>query len=265
MKVESNDEVVRQRHENVEWVIFNRPAALNAMSPAMEKELTSLFQEMSQDRSIGALVLIGATGSKPSFMAGADFGALETAKSEQEFLDLEAHSETLIQLLENLPFPTIAAIAGPCVGGGALLAAACDVRVISDSARLGFPIARTVGNCLSAVNYQRLINLFGATITKELIFSARLLDAPALMAANAARELVRDNELEAAAHRISADLQALAPRTLFATKTILRRLRDKQVDMINDADILLHCYQSEDFREGVAAFQQKRKPMWSGK
>lgn len=264
MKVESSNEIVRQRHGAVEWIIFNRPHALNAMSPGMETQLTQVIADMAQDTSVKALVLIGATGKRPAFMAGADFGALETAETREEFLDLEGHSETLIQAVENLPFPTLAAIAGPCVGGGALLAAACDVRLISRSARLGFPIARTVGNCLSAINYQRLIDLFGAAVTREMVFSARLLDAQALLASGAVREMVEDEELEAAAHKAAAELQALAPLTLLATKTILRRLRDAHLAGVQDEDMVLRCYRSEDFREGVSAFQQKRKPQWSG-
>lgn len=264
MKIEESAEIVRLRRGSVEWVIFNRPHALNAMSPAMEETLTEIFQALARDSSVKALVLTGATGARPSFMAGADFGALEDAKTTAEFLELEGHSETLIQSLEALTFPTVAAIAGPCVGGGALIAAACDVRLISRSARFGFPIARTVGNCLSALNYQRLVDLFGTAMTKEMVFSARLLDAPALMASGAFRELVDDDALEAAAVRVAEHLVQLAPLTLWATKTTLRRLRDAQVASVEDEDVLLRCYHSADFHEGVAAFQQKRPPSWKG-
>ncbi|MEX3773060.1 enoyl-CoA hydratase [Pseudomonas sp. MYb118] len=265
MKVSETTEIVRQRRGCVEWVIFNRPDALNAMSPAMEETLTGIFLDLARDDSVKALVLTGATGKRPSFMAGADFGALEDAKTEAEFLELEGHSETLIAALEALKFPTLAAIAGPCVGGGALIAAACDVRLISPSARFGFPIARTVGNCLSALNYQRLIDLFGPAMTKEMVFSARLVDAPGLMASGAFRELVEEDQLEAAAERVSEQLTQLAPLTLWATKTVLRRLRDAQVANVQDEDVLLGCYQSGDFREGVSAFQQKRAPAWQGR
>jgi enoyl-CoA hydratase/carnithine racemase len=264
MKIEESAEIVRLRRGSIEWVIFNRPHALNAMSPAMEEALTQIFQELGRDASVKALVLTGSTGTRPSFMAGADFGALEDAKTTPEFLELEGHSESLIKSLEALAFPTVAAIAGPCVGGGALIAAACDVRIISPSARYGFPIARTVGNCLSALNYQRLVDLFGAAMTKEMIFSARLLDASALMASGAFRELVEEEELEAAAGRVAEQLVQLAPLTLWATKTVLRRLRDAQVASVQDEDVLLRCYHSADFREGVAAFQQKRNPSWTG-
>lgn len=264
MNVDDSRELVQQRHGDVVWLVFNRPHALNAMSPAMEAEMTAVFQALATDASVKGLVLIGATGTRPAFMAGADFGALESATTREEFLDLEGHSEALIQALEALPFPTLAAIAGPCVGGGALIAAACDVRLITPSARFGFPIARTVGNCLSALNYQRLIDLFGPARTREMVFSAKLLDAPALMASGAFRELVAEDDLVAAAHRASAQLEALAPLTLWATKTVLRRLRDAQVAGVADEDVLLRCYQSSDFREGISAFQEKRRPQWSG-
>jgi enoyl-CoA hydratase/carnithine racemase len=264
MKIEDSAEIVRQRRGNVEWVIFNRPQALNAMSPAMEEQLTHLFLALAKDLSVKALVLTGATGKRPSFMAGADFGALEDANTTAEFLDLEGHSEDLIKALEALTFPTLAAIAGPCVGGGALIAAACDVRIISVSARYGFPIARTVGNCLSALNYQRLIDLFGPAVTKDMVFSSRLLDATALMASGAFREVVQEEQLESTAQRVAEQLADLAPLTLWATKTLMRRLRDAQVANVDDEDVLLRCYHSADFREGVAAFQQKRNPSWQG-
>lgn len=265
MRIEEGAEIVRQRRGEVEWIIFNRPHALNAMSPAMEESLTDIFLAMAQDSTVKALVLTGATGKRPSFMAGADFGALEDARTTDEFLALEGHSEALIKALEELAIPTIAAIAGACVGGGALIAAACDVRIITPSARYGFPIARTVGNCLSAMNYQRLIDLFGTAVTREMVFSARLLDANALLASGAFRELVQEDQLELVAERTAEQLIQLAPLTLWATKTLLRRLRDAQVAKVADEDVLLRCYQSSDFQEGVQAFQQKRTPSWSGR
>lgn len=147
--------------EGALWILFDRPAARNAMTAEMEHAILALCESVAHRPEIKAVVFSGAPASKPAFMAGADFGALETATTAEEFVALERSSEALLEAIEGMRVPTIAAMAGACVGGGALLALCCDIRIATPSLKFGFPIARTVGNCLSVKNYARLAENLG--------------------------------------------------------------------------------------------------------
>src|SRR5437899_8990822 len=121
------------------------------------------------------LILRGA-GDK-AFVSGTDIAQFRNFKTPKDALDYEATMDGVFDALEDVPVPTIAAIQGACTGGGAGIAAACDLRIGTPSARFGFPIARTLGNTLSMRNHSRLASLIGVARTKEMIFLARLFDA----------------------------------------------------------------------------------------
>ena len=160
--------------------------------------------------------------------------------------------------------PTIAAIAGFCTGGGAAIAAVCDLRIASASAQFGFPISRTLGNCLSMSNYVRLVALIGPQRVKEMIFLARLMDAPAALASGLVSEVLPDTQaLHARAAEVAATVAGHAPLTLQVTKEALRRLQARIADESID-DLIRLAYGSADFREGMAAFLEKRAPKWTG-
>lgn len=256
--------LLRQRKGDVEWLIFNRPRVRNAMSPSMEKALTEAVDEIARDGSAKAVVFTGIRGDKPAFMAGADMDALSKAADPEEAIAIEREAETLIAAIEALRMPTVAAMAGACVGQGALLASACDVRIAAPSLRFGFPIARTVGNCLSLMNYARLISMLGEATTKEMIFSARLLRAEDLLAVRAIRAIVNDDEIDDRAQEVAEALTKLAPLTLWATRQALLRLRNHGVPQQADDDILAACYGSRDMQEAISAFLAKREPQWLG-
>jgi enoyl-CoA hydratase len=147
-----------------------------------------------------------------------------------------------------------------------LIAASCDVRIATPSLRFGFPIARTVGNCLTIKNLARLAMIMWRAATKELIFDARLRSADELKAIGAIREVVADEQsLVARAEQIAEGFVELAPLTLWATKEGMRRLRDATLPIGSDVDLVKTCYLSRDYQEGVAAFMEKRKPLGIGR
>jgi enoyl-CoA hydratase/carnithine racemase len=167
--------------------------------------------------------------------------------------------------LESVRVPTIAAIAGACTGAGAAIAACCDLRIGSPSARYGFPIARTLGNCLSMANYTRAAALIGIARLKDLIMRARLMDAQEMLAGGLLSEITPDEEsLLTRAQSLAEEVASLAPLTLWATKEALRRVRDRMKPEDAGSDLIVACYMSEDFREGVEAFLTKRQPRWTG-
>ncbi|MGB5597604.1 MAG: enoyl-CoA hydratase-related protein, partial [Thiothrix litoralis] len=153
-------------------------------------------------------------------------------------------------------------IRGACTGGGAAIAACCDLRIASDDIKYGFPIARTLGNCLSLSNLSRLVELLGAPRTREILLTARLITRDEALATVLINECHADPM--ARAMELAIQLQEHAPLTMAASKEGLRRLREHSANLEGD-DLIVQCYTSEDFREGMDAFLAKRKPQWRGR
>jgi enoyl-CoA hydratase len=256
------DEILTERRGAVLWVTVNRPKARNALTFAMYEYLYELWGEIARDQSLRALVLTGA--GKHAFIAGTDIAEFHRFQTPDDALHYEERMDAVITALETLRLPTVAAIRGACTGGGLALASACDLRVAAPSARIGFPIARTLGNCLSAHNLARLADRIGVTAAKELLYTAELMDAERAYALGFFSELVPDEaqlveRVDAVANLIAGN----APLTIRATKETLRRIRE-QGRNFDDREILLSCYQSNDFREGMRAFFEKRPARWTG-
>jgi enoyl-CoA hydratase len=257
------DELIATRRGPIQWVVFNRPKARNAMTWHMYERLVEVCEQVNADRSVRALILTGAGGR--AFVAGTDIAQFRSFTTEKHALDYEARGNHVMRTLETVRVPTIAAIAGPCTGGGAGMASACDLRLASPSARFGFPIARTLGNCLSMHNYARLFTLLGPARAKDILLTARLMGADEMLACGLVREVVPDEEsLLPRARELAEELATHAPLTMWATKEAMRRLRERLVVDGADADLILTCYMSSDFKEGVEAFLAKRKPAWRG-
>jgi enoyl-CoA hydratase len=261
--VGASDELIVERRGVVHWVTFNRPQARNALTWGMYSRLVEVCEAVNRDREVRAMVLTGAGGK--AFVAGTDISQFRAFKTEQDALDYEAGGNRMMSTLESVRVPVIAAIAGACTGAGAAIAAACDLRIASPSARYGFPIARTLGNCLSMANYARVVSLLGYARAMEIIMRARLMDARELLAAGVLSEVTPDEEsLPRRAQELAEEVASYAPLTLWATKEALRRMRDRMIPENADADLIIACYLSRDFKEGVEAFLAKRKPEWTG-
>jgi enoyl-CoA hydratase len=208
-------------------------------------------------------VLTGAGGR--AFVAGTDISQFRSFHTERDALDYEERGNHVMRTLETVRVPTIAAVAGPCTGAGAGMAAVCDLRLVSPSARYGFPIARTLGNCLSMQNYVRLFSLLGPARAKDILLTARLMGSEEMLACGLARERTADEEsLLPRAQELAEELATHAPLTMWASKEAMRRIRERLVPEGADSDLILSCYMSSDFKEGVEAFLAKRKPEWRG-
>jgi enoyl-CoA hydratase/carnithine racemase len=184
------------------------------------------------------------------------------ASAAKDAIDYEARIDRILGALEQCQVPTIAAINGACAGGGAGIAACCDLRIGNRTAKFGFPIARTLGNCLSMSSLGRLSALIGAARLKEIIFTARPIEAEEALRLGLLNEVVEDGPaLERRADELARLIAGHAPLTLRATKQGLHRMKPKPDE---DEDLILMCYQSRDFREGMDAFLNKRQPQWTG-
>jgi enoyl-CoA hydratase/carnithine racemase len=244
-------------------ITFNRPQARNAMLFSMYERMAEICQAANEDRSIKAIILTGA-GDK-AFASGTDISQFREFKTAQDALDYEARIDRVLTALETCRVPTIAAIAGACTGGGAGIAACCDLRIGTAATRIGFPIARTLGNCLSMSNISRVMALVGPARTKDMIFTARLIEADEALALGLINEIVPDVEtLQRRALETAQLVASHAPITLEVTKEAVRRLRPT-LTREEGKDLVLKAYMSEDFREGMDAFLNKRKPNWQGK
>jgi len=257
------EELIVERRGQVEWLIFNRPSVRNAMTWNMYERLAETCDAINQDRSIRAVVLTGAGGQ--AFVSGTDIAQFRSMTTKQEFLDYETRGTAVLGALEMVRAPTIAAIAGACTGAGAAIVNCCDLRIASPSARYGFPIARTLGNGLSMTNYARAAALLGPACVKDLIFRARLMDADEMLSTGLLTEITPDEQsLLPRAQALAEELADRAPLTLWATKESLRRIRNQMIPKDDASEILLSVYMSGDFKEGVDAFLEKRKPDWKG-
>ena len=243
-------------------VTFNRPQARNAFTFEMYERLAEICELANRDQTIKVLLLRGA-GDK-AFAAGTDINQFRAFKTPQDALDYENRIDRVLGILETCRVPTIAAINGACTGGGAGIAASCDLRIGTRSTRMGFPIARTLGNCLSMSNVSRITALIGPARVKDLIFTARLVEAEEAASVGLLNEVVDDlAALDKRADEIARLVAGHAPLTLSATKQAVARLQ-KRLTREEGEDLILMCYTSQDFREGLDAFLTKRAPQWRG-
>src|SRR5689334_13717635 len=210
------------KESGIGWLTFNRPQARNAMTFAMYEGIADVCRKIESDPSIRVLVLRGA-GDK-AFVSGTDISQFRDLKTADQALAYEAKMDRVFDALEDLPVPTIAAIQGACTGGGAGIAAACDLRLGAPSARFGFPIARTLGNTLSMRNHARLAALIGVARTKDILFLARLMDAQEMRAIGLLNEVTSEEGLYARAIEVARLLLEHAPLTLRAAKEALNRV-----------------------------------------
>jgi enoyl-CoA hydratase len=173
--------------------------------------------------------------------------------------------DRVLTAIEECPKPTVAAIAGACTGGGAAIAAVCDMRLGTADARIGFPIAKTLGNCLSMANYGRLAALIGPARVIDLVYTARLMGAEEARAIGLLSEVLQDHAaLQARAAELAQTLAGHAPLTLRATKEAMRRLR-LAARAVEGDDLVAMCFTSADFREGVESFLARRPARWAGR
>jgi enoyl-CoA hydratase/carnithine racemase len=248
---------------SVAFLTFNRPEARNAMTWPMYDALADACDQVDADQRIRVFVLRGAGDA---FVAGTDISQFTSFASADDGIAYERRMERVIERLEQVSVPTIAQVHGVAAGGGCLIALACDLCVCSSAAQFGVPIARTLGNCLSGANCVRLVEAIGPARTRELLFTGRLLDATEAVSLGLATRLTAVDALDAAVRDLAQTIADNAPLTIRAAKKAIHRIahRRRLEDHFAD-DLTTLCYGSQDFREGVAAFLEKRKPRFTGR
>jgi enoyl-CoA hydratase len=253
---------VERREDGIAWVTIDRPEARNAMTFAMWERLREIAGELNADPGVRVVVLTGAGNA--AFVSGTDIAEFRAFTSGDDGVAYERRIEAVVRALEDIRVPAIAAIAGACTGGGVSVATTCDLRVAAPSARIGIPIARTLGNIISVGNAARFADVVGIDAAKALLLTGKLIDAAEAHRIGFVHEIApSDEELHPRALALARSIAALAPLTLRATKEIARRVRDARV-LPEGQDLMRSVYGSRDFREGLTAFLEKRRPEWTG-
>ena len=240
-------------------ITLSRPAALNALTWTMYQQLDAHLDYLASDNTIRAIII---RGDGKAFAAGTDIQQFQ-GFSAADGVAYEHKMEAVVERLYTFPKPTIAAIHGHAVGAGIVIASVCDLRYATPPSRLGVPIARTLGNCITLKNYKHLAEAFGAMRTKEMLFTGRLLSAADALQCNFLTAVIAEEQLIAQVTAVAQQISSLAPLTIWATKEGQRRLSASEKTS-NFDDVIATIYGSSDFAEGVQAYLQKRKPIWHG-
>ena len=258
----ASDDLLFERDGRTATVTFNRPAARNAMTFEMYERLYEVCEAADRDPELRVLVLRGA-GDR-AFVTGTDIRQFLDFTTREHALQYEARITRVLRRIVGMSKPTVAMVQGDAVGGGMFLSLACDLRLAAAHARVGAPVARTLGNTLAPFSLSLLAATIGPIRAREILLTARLVDAAEARAIGLVDQVHPTAELPERVRELAAHLAELAPLTLASAKEYARRLLERFT--VPDAeDIILSCYMSEDFREGVRAFLEKRKADWKGR
>ena len=241
-------------------IVFNRPDARNAMTWTMYEELEKACLAIENNSSIRVVSLRGAGGK--AFISGTDIAQFSDFKTGSDGVLYEKQITKYVGAVANLSVPTIGIIEGWAVGGGMAIASVCDFRIATPGTRFGVPIAKTLGNCLSAANLGVLVSTLGLPMVKRMLLLAEMINAEEMIESGYVHAIVEVESLEDQVSDMVDRLIHNAPITLLATKKLLNRINDY---LIKDEDLIAQVYGSNDFHEGVDAFINKRSPEWKGK
>jgi len=256
------DHLTLEKTDRIAVVTVNRPEARNSMTFGMYDGLHALCDRLDGDASVRVVILRGA-GDR-AFVSGTDVRQFQAFKTREDALGYEARISRVLTRIAGLSKPSLAMIQGDAVGGGLFMSLACDLRLAAEHARFGAPIARTLGNFAAPVSLALMVAAVGPVRAREMILTARLIGAPEAKTLGLVDEVHPLPALEGRVRELAARIAEHAPLTMAATKEAIRRYI-ATVTPASLEDLILSCYLSQDFHEGVNAFLEKRKADWQGR
>lgn len=264
--------VIYEKDEQVGIVRLNRPERMNAVNEAMYREIQEILKEAESDNAVRVLIITGSVlkkggVEKQAFCAGADLKEHASGKrdSAQKRTYIELAHETT-RLLYEFPKPVIAVINGPARGAGVETALNCDFIFMADTATLAFS-ETSLGTFVGGGVTGHLPAIIGIMKAKELVYTGKVLDGKAAVAAGLALKSVHVEELFSTAVAFARDLSEKAPLSLKLAKERLQkaRLLANELVLQGETEAILSCMGTEDWQEGIQAFMEKRKPIYRGR
>ncbi len=260
-----SDEILVERRDHVATVTFNRPHVRNAFNLAMWTAMPRIVEDLTRDPAVRGVVFRGA--GEEAFASGADISEFKEQRKDRATAEAyNARTAAAYLAIETCPKPTIAMIHGFCMGGAVAIALACDLRFTADTGKFAIPAAR-LGIVYGLHSVKRLVSLVGPAAAKDILFSARTLDAAEAHRIGFVDRVLPAGELERHTYEYLARVADNAPISVQGAKLIVEAVmedggaaRRAEIDRLQIA-----AFESEDYREGTAAFMEKRRPRFVGR
>jgi enoyl-CoA hydratase/carnithine racemase len=253
-----------ERDGRIGWLVFDHPERRNAISVDMWRDLPQAARELDSDPGVRVVVLRGA--GEAAFVSGADISEFEHSRIGEAVAEYERDNAQAVTALARIGKPVLAMIHGFCVGGGVMVSLAADLRYAAADARFAVPAAR-LGLGYSVAGFEGLMRVVGVAAAKEMLFTARRFDAEEALRIGLVNRVVGKPELEAVVRETAETIADNAPLTLRSVKQIAAELSRpaSERDLAAIEAGLRACMQSQDYREGMRAFLEKRRPLFEGR
>lgn len=257
--------VLVEKKDKIGSITFNRPDKLNALNGLAFQEFIAALHGVDQDNEIRVVII---TGSGRAFSAGLDLEEATKGPSESDLqvVPIQDSVAWIPHIMRNMKKPIIASINGPAVGAGFTIALACDIRIASEEARMSAAFVR-VGLIPELGSTYNLPRLIGVAKACELVFTGKMIGANEAKEMGLVNEVVAKDELETATYKMAAEIAQAAPIPLqIAKKALYQGLDSDMVTQIQFEQLgQSTCFKTDDFKEGIKAFLEKRKPLFKGK